>query len=167
MSEYLEFYLKVGERFAPLYTCCRGGAVYEAFEPYAPAYAAMRPLTTKVLKWAREEIGSSRKSLEAMRVRETQTIDFLKESNLGIEERLEALNDCQRLLEYAADELKNLGFAENFVAVLEEMLDAADLSLRYSTNETSKFDPADYIYFGIECEFPKFGESENLKNSEN
>lgn len=153
MSSYVEFFIKAGDFYAPIYSECRSGAIYQAFQYQVP-YEQSRALTQKDLDEVCSEQRSEKATYEQRISAAQEKIEWLRTSTLSAEERMEAYNDECEMMEYYKEEIANADRVMNFCSWLSDIME----EVRYlpDTAKRLEVDPDHYIFVGIDCGNPGF-----------
>lgn len=154
MSSYIEFYIKAGDNYAPLYSESRSGAIYQAFEYHVPSYSTARALTQRDLDEVRGELSLERQRFESNLKSSNDKLEWLKSSNLPIEERMEAYDDTKSFIDYCNEELASIARVEHFLGFLEDIME--EVKYLPDTAKRLGVDEDHYIFAGIECGNPGF-----------
>lgn len=157
MSQYIEFYIKAGEKYAPIYTCSRSGQIFQAFMDHVP-YEHAAPMTSNILSDVKQEQKAEEVQIQKQIDSICEKMEWLKTSNLPAEELLQAYDDAREMLDYYKDELAQRQRVYDFCNFIDEIID----EVRYLP-ETCKYlgvDPDNYVYCGIECGNPGFKDLE-------
>ena len=154
MSSYIEFYIKAGDIYAPLYSESRSGAIYQAFEYHVPSYSTARALTQRDLDEVRGELSLERQRFEGNLKSSNDKLEWLKGSNLPVEERMEAYDDTKSFIDYCNEELASMARVEHFLGFLEDIME--EVKYLPDTAKRLGVDEDHYIFAGIECGNPGF-----------
>ena len=153
MSSYVEFFIKAGDFYAPIYSESRSGAIYQAFQYQVP-YEQSRALTQKDLNEVCNEQRSEKADLERRISAAQEKIEWLRTSTLSAEERMEEYNGEREMVEYYKEEIAHADYVMNFCSWLGEMLE--EIRYRSDTCKRLAVDPDHYVFVGIDCGNPGF-----------
>lgn len=151
MSQYIHFFVRVGDKFAPIACYSRNANIYEAFSHVAP-YEQIAPLTSQKIEAVREEVtdriiaynGEIRKWEEKLRlIREV--VDPRKD---GLMEFLEKHDEITETIRDYEEEIEDWVFVQSFCTFLNNAILEAEELIEEGRCEG---DPLNYIYCGIEC----------------
>ena len=157
MSSYVEFYVKAGDFYAPIYSESRSGAIYQAFQYQVP-YGQNRALTQKDLNEVCSEQRSEKAEYEKRISAAQEKIEWLRTSTLSAEERMEEYNSEREMIEYCKEEIAHADYVMSFCSWLGEMLE----EIRYlpDTSKRLAVDPDHYVFVGVDCGNPGFKDLE-------
>lgn len=152
MSAYIQFFLKVGDKFAPIYTSSRSSEVYQSFEHYAP-WERVAPLSNEQLIYVRQDVKSLIDNYNQSIKEAEDEIEFLKGAQMNTEERVERFHDLQEYMrdlhEFIEEKERVLGFCDFIQSMIDEARDAK----KWGPNPLN-LDPEAYVYVGIEVGTP-------------
>ena len=150
MSQYIHFFIRVGDKFAPIYCSSRNSPVFHAFIVGAP-YEGIGPITRQRIESVRDEMQRDIEAFETKIVEERDAMAWLstlRDRSMG--ELFEARDSINRAIDEYKDSIDDrrhvLNFCEFLACAIEE---AADVAEWYENPD--KLDPDNYIYCGIEC----------------
>ena len=158
MSQYIEFYAKVGDKYAPLATRTRSSKIYECFDEVVP-YGKVAPLTIDKLKGvkmiAREEIDHYRGYIQ----KKTATLDWLRGAVLGNSE--EKIDRYTELTDDIAELNEEIQLYENVLSFCNFLIDMIE-DVKYDSEVAEYLGvTADtYLYCGVECGNPGMPEDD-------
>ena len=152
MSAYIQFFIRVKDNFAPIYTSSRSSEVYQAFDNFAP-WEKITPVTYDTLKLVRESVNDQIDHYKESIRKAQDKIEFLKGVQMDIEERMERYDDEVGFITDLRDYIEEKEYVLSFCAFLQSCLDEAREDKEWSSNPLG-FDPAGYIYVGIEVGTP-------------
>lgn len=150
MSSYMHFFVRVGDKFAPIATYLRSSKPYEAFERCAP-YEKIKALQLRNLDAAEEDFREGIESYQKSIEREKAKLEWLKTASFSSEERMDLYYECTQSIEDYEEELPQLERGLAFCSFLREMISEAKDESKYGENPLG-LDPAAYIYIGIDCD---------------
>ena len=146
MSCYIYFFVKVGDKFAPIGSFSRSTKIYELFENAAP-WEKVRPLSEaglrEALSDATERVQELNKKLDEMSARKVLVASF----NNAVDEKMEALLDLEEQERYYREVLDETRRAVEFIHFLMWIVDEAS-SAAY---DGTAFNAERYLYVGMEC----------------
>ena len=158
MSQYIEFYAKVGDKYAPLATRTRSSKIYECFDEVVP-YGKVAPLTIDKLKGvkmiAREEIDHYRGYIQ----KKTATLAWLRGAVLGNSE--EKIDRYTELTDDIAELNEEIQLYENVLSFCNFLIDMIE-DVKYDSEVAEYLGvTADtYLYCGVECGNPGMPEDD-------
>ena len=146
MSEYVDFYIRShGDEFIPLQSFCRVTPIYGTLTSVLP-YGKIKAVNLFLLTQVKQKLESQAKHIKNEIELQKETIDFIKNTNELLDDKLEARNDALRIIEEYDDELdvvnSNINFAEVFVDLLTQLSYYGD------------YDKDKFLYAGIGCGDP-------------
>lgn len=153
MSQYIEFYIKVKDNFAPIGVFSRSNYIYKAFESFVP-YEDSKPITFKTIEMAKEELGCYLDQADNLLKRYERLIEEVKEVNSPIDEKIEYINDYLEGIKDTQEDIESIENAKNFIRFLNDILETAKDTMYYEEKDR-EIDASDYIYVGIECGYPE------------
>ena len=158
MSQYIEFYAKVGDKYAPVATRVHSSKIYECFRDVAP-YGEVAPLTIDKLKrvkmTAHEEIEIYRGYVQ----KKTAALDWLRgavleNSEKKFERYVELTDDIVELNEEIQLYENVLNFSDFLIDMIEH------ISYDPKVAEYLGVTADTYLYCGIECGNPGMPEDD-------
>ena len=146
MSEYVDFYIRShGDEFIPLQSFCRVTPIYGTLASVLP-YGKIKAVNLFLLTQAKQNLESQAKHIKGAIELQKETIDFIKNTNDLLADKLDARYDALRTIEEYDDELdivkSNINFVEVFVDLLTQLSFYGD------------YDKDKFLYAGIECGDP-------------
>lgn len=147
MSQYINFFLRVGDNFAPVgsfgassrvYRIARA-APYEQIQPVAAAQ--LRHFITKT----DQDINKTKEYIAAAQQKKSE----IYAANNSLDSKVEYINEC--INPYIADarvELEELEWVAGYFMSLEAALEDVEYDEEHGINQN------EYLYFGIECAHP-------------
>lgn len=146
MSEYVDFYIRShGDEFIPLQSFCRVTPIYGTLTSVLP-YGKIKAVNLFLLTQVKQRLESQAKHIKGAIELQKETIDFIKNTNDLLTDKLAARNDALRTIEEYDDELDIVKSNINFVKVFVDLL--TQLSY-YGDYDKDKF-----LYAGIGCGDP-------------
>lgn len=148
MSQYLNLFARVGDRFIPLASYSRNCLFYQVMrESINPPYEKVKSLSIEQLGKVRDIFAAQQKDV-IMRIQHLHSKKRIIASfNNSVEDKLEALVDCDSAIEDWKIDLAQRQEGENICNFLIDMIE----SIKYG--EDKGFDDIfynNYIYCGIE-----------------
>ena len=150
MSQYIHFFIRVGDKFAPIYCSSRNSPVFQAFMDGAP-YERIGPITRQRIEFVRDETQEKIEDYETRIVEQRDAmvwLSTLRDRSMG--ELFEARDDINKTIDEYKDLIDDCRHVLNFcfflICAIEE---AADVAAWYENPD--QLDPDRYIYCGIEC----------------
>ena len=151
MSQYIHFFVRIGDKFAPIACYSRSTNVFEAFQHYVP-YEQIAPLTSKKIEAAREEV-TDRIIFYESTIREWKDkLQLLREittaKEKAFDEFLEKYDEIIETIREYEETVEEWEYVQNFCTFLDNaILEAEELQ----EEGRCEGDPLNYIYSGIEC----------------
>ena len=146
MSYYIYFFVKVGDKFAPISSFSKSTKIYELFEDVA-LWEKVCPLSEvklrEVLHDASDQDQELSKKLDEMPARKALIASF----NNSVNEKMEALSELESDECYLQEERDEMQRAVEFVQFLMWVEDEASSAAYADTC----FNAEKYLYVGIEC----------------
>lgn len=143
MSSYLSFFIRNKNDFLPIGTFCRSSEIYQMTEKkISPPYGKVIPITKvdiDIILCACEEVI---KNYNEAIISFKERIDFIKNCNNSLEDKLEEYNDYDETIRGYEDGIEEVNEVKNYFNTLDTILE--DISY------TDTFDQSKYIYCGIE-----------------
>ena len=143
MSSYLSFFIRNKNDFLPIGTFCRSSEIYQITEkglivPYAKIMSITKKDIKTILDICEERIENYNEAIISFKER----IDFIKNCNNSLEDKLEEYNDYDETIRGYEDGIEEVNEVKNYFNTLDIILE--DISY------TDTFDQSKYIYCGIE-----------------
>lgn len=151
MSQYIHFFVRIGDKFAPIACYSRSTNVFEAFRHYVP-YEQVAPLTSQKIGAAREEV-TDRIVFYESAIREwKEKLQLLREittaKEKSFDEFLEKYDEIIETIREYEEMVEEWEYVQNFCTFLDNaILEAEELQ----DEGHSEVDPLAYVYSGIEC----------------
>ena len=152
MSAYIQFFLRVGDKFAPIYNSSCSSEVYQCFERYAP-WEKIAPLDNEQLIYVRQDAKASIDHYEKSIKEAEDEIEFLKGALMQTEERMEQFHDLKEYINDLRDSIKEKEYVLDFCSFIQSMIDEAHDEKKWGSNPLN-LDPEAYVYVGIEVGTP-------------
>lgn len=147
MSSYINFYLKVEDKYCPIGTYSRNCPEYHFFRDIVP-FGKIAPITIKKLEAVIEDIefaiNNEKKSIEKYSL----NIKDIKTFNNSISEKMELIEDYRDTINELEEDLEANKNCLNFVNWLIEILTDIKYSY-YASNHDITQD--NYLWIGIEA----------------
>ena len=154
MSSYINFYLKVEDKYCPLWNYSRNSSEYYFFKSAVP-YGEIKPITLESLKGIKEDINFAIKNVEEHIENNYIKIDMIKTFNNSVEDKINQINDYLEFIEEEKETLKDYTDCINFVYRLIDMLDSIEYDPYAEKHGITK---DNYLWVGIEA-----GPNEDIK----
>ena len=143
MSSYLSFFIRNKNDFLPIGTFCRSSEIYQITEksltvPYAKIMSITKKDIKTILDICEERIKNYNEAIISFKER----IDFIKNCNNSLEDKLEEYNDYDETIRGYEDGIEEVNEVKSYFNTLDIILE--DISY------TDTFDQSKYIYCGIE-----------------
>ena len=152
MSAYIQFFIKIGENFAPIATYSRSSTIYQHFQ-YAAPWEKIRPVTKEVLANVCSDIDESIENCESTIRRAEDQIEWLKSAEGSFDERMERLHDLQDWIEELRGGIYEDKDARNFCSFLRDIIEEAVMEESYGENPLDLHSDS-YVFVGIEVGNP-------------
>ena len=143
MSSYLSFFIRNKNDFLPIGTFCRSSEIYQMTEkkispPYGKVISITKVDIDIILCACEEVIKNYNEAITSFKER----IDFIKNCNNSLEEKLEEYNDYDETIQGYKEGIEEINDVKSYFTTLKDILE--DISY------TDMFDQSKYIYCGIE-----------------
>lgn len=152
MSAYIQFFVKIGEKFAPIATYSRSHEIYQSFQ-YAAPWEKIRPVTKETLINVCADIDESIENSEGTIKRIEDQMEWLRSAEGSLEERMEQLHDLQSWREEVRKNIKGYEDARDFCGFLRDIIEEAETEEKYGENPLGLHSDS-YIFVGIEVGNP-------------
>ena len=152
MSAYIQFFVKIGEKFAPIATYSRSNTIYQSFQ-YAAPWEKIRPVTKEVLANVCADIDDSIENSESTIRRVGDQMEWLKGAEGSFDERMEQLHDLQSWREEVLEGIEEYKDARSFCGFLRTIIEEAETEEGYSENPLDLHSDS-YVFVGIEVGNP-------------
>lgn len=146
MSSYINFYLRVEDKYCPLWDYSRNSSEYYFFKNSVP-YGEIKPITLESLKGIREDIDFAIKNVEEHIADNYVKIDVIKTFNNSVEDKIEQINSYLEFIEEEKETLKDYTDCINFVYRLIDMLSSVEY-IPYAKKHSITKD--NYLWIGID-----------------
>jgi hypothetical protein len=143
MSQYVNFYVRVGDTFAPLGDFSRNNKVYRIASHYVP-YGYMVPITYSDLSEMLSECDDALKKNHLYEEEINAQLEFLHKDNAPLKEKLNGFAERQEVLAEIKRDNDEIYEAAGYFHVLINVIN----SVMYD----DYFDSDNYLYLGFECE---------------
>lgn len=158
MSAYVNFFIRVGDNFAPIGSFSRSTRVYRSFSGYAP-WEKITVVTKDELDYIRSELKDSRAEYEdIMKALETKMAAVHSFDN-SVEEKLNTLDDIMNEQAEIRDQIDEYNSALVYMGYLEDIIDEGRNG-EYYDGYKGIINPAAYLYVGIEIGCPTVADIE-------
>ena len=152
MSAYVNFFIRVGDNFAPIGSFSRSSKIYQSFNGYAP-WEKVKVVTKDELDYIRSELKDSRAEYETMIKNLETKMAAVKSFENSVEEKMEIIEnimtdkaEVQEIIDEYNDALQYMGY-------LEDIIDEGR-NTDYYKEYKDIINPAAYLYVGIEIGHP-------------
>lgn len=154
MSQYVEFYLRVGDRFAPILTRSRSTNLYQMVSHSVP-YEGIRALDRDDIREFIEDARAEIHRIEGNIARQQKQLAMIPDFENTVDEKLQAIGETQDYIEELEQELDYAKGDLAFFNMLDDMWEEAEQTKWYKDEHPEGvIDPDRYIYAGVECGFP-------------
>ena len=145
MSSYVNFYVRVDEKFAPVGSWSRSGKIYQALERRVP-YEKIMNMTSDGLERVINSLELEKKEVEEyIAAKQSKITMIMNEENTPLNEKLEAVESVVGYVNEAKEEIKDYEYAINILNGFTVMIE----DYRWSNNQFSN-DGDHYLYVGID-----------------
>lgn len=152
MSAYIQFFVKIGENFAPIATYSRSNEIYQRFQ-YSALWEKVRPVTKEMLVNVCADIDESIENSESTIRRVEDQMEWLKGAEGSFDERMEQLHDLQNWREEVREGIKEYEDVRSFCGFLRTIIDEAETEENYGENPLDLHSNS-YVFVGIEVGNP-------------
>lgn len=160
MSAYIQFFVKINDKFAPIATYGRSTRVYQEFQHYAP-WEKVSALNERNLSIISDEIRSEISEYEEAIHNERETIDFLRScKDVSIEDLMDQFRTATGAIEELNDTVAELQNASSFCSFLMDIIEEANQEERWGDNPNDLHADS-YLYVGIEVGTPTIEDIES------
>lgn len=154
MSQYVEFYLRVGDRFAPILTRSRSTNLYQMVSHAVP-YEGIRALNKDDIRGFTEDARAEVRRIEENIARQREQLAMIPHFDNTVDEKLQAIDGTQDYIEDLEQEAACARSDLAFFQMLDDMWEEAEQTKWYKDEHPEgAIDPNKYIYAGVECGFP-------------
>lgn len=147
MSSYINFYLKVEDKYCPIGTYSRSCPEYHFFKNFVP-YEEIAPITIKKLQAIIEDIEFTINNEMKSIGRYSLNIKYIKTFNNSISEKMELIEDYRDTINELKEDLEANKNCLNFVNWLIEILTDVEYN---SYAEKHGITQDNYLWIGIEA----------------
>ena len=152
MSAYVNFFIRVGDNFAPIGSFSRSTKVFQSFSGYAP-WEKVRVVTKDELDYIRSELRDSREEYEdMMKTLETKLV-AVKSFDNSAQEKLEIIEEIMSEQQEVRSIIDEYNDALTYMSYLEDIIDEGRNGAYYDGYKDI-INPAAYLYVGIEIGCP-------------
>lgn len=160
MSAYIQFFIKINDKFAPIATYSRSTKVYQEFQHYAP-WEKVSALNEQKLSAVSDEIRSEISEYEEAIRSERETIDFLRScKDISVEDLMDQYRSATGTIEELNDTIAELQHASSFCSFLMDVVEEAGQEERWGDNPNDLHADS-YVYVGIEVGTPTIEDIES------
>lgn len=161
MSAYIQFFIKINDKFAPIATYSRSTRVYQEFQHYAP-WEKVSALNERQLSIISDEIRSEISEYEEAIRSERETIDFLRScKDISVEDLMDQYRSATDAIEELNDTVAELQCASSFCGFLMDIVEEAGQEERWSEGNPNDLHADSYLYVGIEVGTPTIEDIES------
>ena len=161
MSAYIQFFIKINDKFAPIATYSRSTKVYQEFQNYAP-WEKVSALNERQLSVISDEIRSEISEYEEAIRNERETIDFLRScKDIPVEDLMDQYRSATEAIEELNDTIAELQRASSFCSFLMDIVEEAGQEERWSEGNPNDLHADSYLYVGIEVGTPTIEDIES------
>lgn len=144
MSQYTHIFLEKQNTFIEVSCTCRGCALSEMFDEYAP-WEKVREVTYEDLQHIYGEYEGHLKEWHEYLDKLNDRAKLIATFNNSVEEKMDALHDIDESRDEVRETVSELESALHLVGVLKDVLHAAQMNSEYE--ETAPV----HVYAGCEC----------------
>ena len=147
MSSYVNFYLRVNDKFAPIGSYSRSTEMYKAVSSQLP-YEKIRALTAGDLMLYIRDLENAADNVKIVCERDRSHISLIMNAeNTSLDEKLDTVDDIEENCRECEDYISELMFAADTLRVFYNMID----EFKYYNESGFTNDAEHYIYAGIEA----------------
>lgn len=158
MSSYVNFYLRVNDKFAPIGSWSRSSAMYRTWQGSMP-YEKIRPITDEKLKYIINDFKDQISSLERHKADYEADISLIMNANnTPLEEKIDGVAAIREEISEINDEIEDFQYCISTMEVFCDMIE----DYRYADDPKFDNDYNNYIYGGIEA----FGRLEDIEKED-
>ena len=155
MSSYVNFYLRMNDKFAPIGSWSRSSAMYQTWQNFVP-FEKICPITDETLTRVIDLFEDQISSLEQQKTDYNADISLIMNAeNTPLEEKMDGVAGIREEIKEINDEIEGLQFTISTMEVFHNMIE----DYRYADDAKFDNDYNNYIYGGIEA----FGRLEDIK----
>ncbi len=144
MSEYTHIFLEKEGTFIEVSCTCRGNAISEMFDEYAP-WEKIREITHEDLQQIYRQYNDELTKWKQHQKDLEERIKVIAAFNNSVDEKLEALHDNDESINETKETIDQLEYALSTVTLLDDILDGSERNVKYE-----QMAPV-HIYAGREC----------------
>lgn len=160
MSAYIQFFVKINDKFAPIATYSRSTVIYQEFQCYAP-WEKISALNERQLSRISEEIKNEISDYEKSIHSEREAIDFLRSNEyISVEDLMDEYRSANDTIEELNSTITELQNAYSFCNFLIDIIEEAGQEERWGDNPNN-LHPDSYVYVGIEVGTPTIEDIES------
>ena len=152
MSAYVNFFIRVGDNFAPIGSFSRSSQIYRSFQVYAP-WEKIKVVTPAELKYVYDELKDLRAEDEnVIKVIDTK-LEAVKSFENSVEDKLEIIEDLMADKREYQEYIDEYNDALSYIMCLNCIVDEGRNG-EYYDGYKGIINPAAYLYVGIEIGCP-------------
>ena len=147
MSSYINFFIRIDDKFLHLSDFSRSSEIYQRLYNNVP-YEKLRALTYNELDSIEDAIIEDKRKYADLISEYKKEIELIATFNNSAEEKLEAINSTESMMKDIEESISELNFAQGWFNSLCSIIDSA----RDYTDEDNNLlvDADKYIYAGVE-----------------
>lgn len=149
MSSEIYFFVRKDNNFLPIACYTRSSAIYNFFNG---SFCVVCPLTRNTLYDIRDVVRDESEELNRHIISCRDSIKLVCTFQNSSEEKLESIYSIQKTITDLEELRKDLDICLNFCCFLEHILETAE-DTQYCDSDDIKFDPNNYIYYGVDTGF--------------
>ena len=149
MSMYVNFYIKVNDKFAPIGTFNRNSAIGEAFTNRVP-FEKVGPITALQLNSMRVDYRAREFDIKEGIDECKQLIEQILKMDNSVDEKMDAIAETNEEIGYKTESLNRTKQVVNWIDFLSTIIEEAEDEEKYSDNVLGLKADA-YVYAGVEA----------------
>ena len=147
MSQYLNFFARIGDNFIPIGDYSRNTVFYQMFNSCIyPPYEKIMPVSIQQLENIRDGFEKNQRNIELQINRIEKKKGLIATFDNSVDDKLEAVRDCDISIgewqENYDEVLCSIGSCNTYINMIE--------AIKYSDEKIEGIDFDNYIYCGIE-----------------
>ena len=147
MSSYINFFIRIDDKFLPLSDFSRSSEIYQRLYNNVP-YEKLRALTYNELDSIEDDIIEDKRKYTDLISEYKKEIELIATFNNSAEEKLEAINSTESMIKDIEESISELNYAQGWFNSLCRIIDSA--SDYTDENYNHLIDADKYIYAGVE-----------------
>lgn len=149
MSMYVNFYIKIGKRFAPIGTFNRNSGIGEAFTNRVP-FEKVAPITKSQLNAMRIDYRAREFDIKEEIDECKQLIEQILKMDNSVDEKMDAIVEVNEEISYKTEGLDRVKQVVNWIDFLSTIIREAEDEEEYCDNVLD-LNRYEYVYAGVEA----------------